>query len=192
MPQCLIVARITLDWEDVQTVREYTADMARALSGVAGFQGSGTWKGVRNPHARLVLFSYETPDAAKRGLVEIADLPSLAERQSAGAEPADVKVLLVEDTDGRFADAVPTDLCLSFSIRVAEPGYGEEMLDEYRNVFAGLAMLPGYAGGLIGVNANLADEVAGLVAWRSEVAFAASMPENALYEVRLYEPAGEV
>ena len=191
MAQSVILVRLTLDWEDVGAAREYVEDMREALKDVPGFLGSGAWKGVRDPHARLILFMYESAEAARAGFVAIGDLPSLIERQHAGAEPADVKGLIVEREDGRFLDALPTELPVSFSFRNAEPGYGPEMVDEYEGIFGGLSMIPGYAGMLIGVNSKLTDEVSGFVAWKSEVAFSASMPENSFYEVTLYEPLGD-
>ena len=191
MAQSVILVRLTLGWEDVGAAQEYVADMREALKDVPGFLGSGAWKGVRDPHARLIAFLYESPEAARAGFVAIGGLPSLIERQQAGAEPADVKGLVVEHAGGRFDGGVPADLPVSFSFRVAEPGYGPELVDEYDGIFGGLGMIPGYAGMLIGVNSKMADEVSGLVAWKNEVAFSASMPENSLYEVTLYEPLGD-
>ena len=52
-------------------------------------------------------------------------------------------------------------------------------------------MMPGYAGSLIGTNVKMADEVVGLATWQRADAFSASLPEDAPYEVTLYEPLGE-
>ena len=188
MARSVILIRLILGWEDIDAARDYVRDMEAALQGFPGYEGSGAWKGVGDPHARLILFSYESEAAARAGFASIGEMPSLIERQNAGAEPADVKVLRVEEADGRFDGAIPADHSLSFSVRLAEPGYGAEMVEDYQGVFGGLSPIPGYAGGLIGTNVKMPEEVVGLVAWRNERAFASSMPENPTYDVYLYEP----
>jgi hypothetical protein len=97
-------------------------------------------------------------------------------------------VLEVREAHGRFERTLPADLLVSFSVQAADPGYGPERVDDLVGVFGGLTMMPGYAGGLVGTNSNMADEVVGLAAWRDEAAFDASIPDNAPYEVTLYEP----
>lgn len=191
MAQSLIAIRLTLEWEDAGVDRDYVREMHSALNGVPGFQGGGAWKGADDPHARLLLFSYESPEAAGRGLAAIADLPALIERLSPGASPADVKGIVVQGADGGFAHGVPNDALVSLSVRTADPGYGPEMIDEYEGVFGGLGLLPGYAGSLVGTNAKLPDEIVGLAAWTYRDAFEASMPAVSPYEVVLYEPHGE-
>ncbi len=191
MSKSLILVRLTLGWEDVGAVRGYLREMQAALSPVTGFLGSGAWKGVQDPHARLVLFLYESPEAASRGLVAIEEVPTLIERQSMGAMPADVKVLKVLRSGGTFLSALRDDVLVSLSVRLSEPGYGPEMVEEYEDVFSGLATMPGYAGMLIGSNVKGEDEVAGLAAWRNEEAFTASLPVSVPYAIDLYEPLGE-
>lgn len=187
----MILIRLVLGWEDVGAAREYVRDVQAVVQRVPGYEGGGAWKGVDDPHTRLILFSYESAEAARTGFAAVAELPSLIERQNVGAEPADVKVLIVQGAEGRFVQAIPEALSLSFSVRLAEPGYGPEMIEDYQGVFGALGMVPGYAGMMIGVNVKMPDEVVGLVAWRSDEAFAVSIPENSTYEVALYEPVGD-
>ena len=191
MARCLIFIRLVLDWEDLDVARDYVRDLHERLQSVPGYQGGGAWRGVQNPHTRLVLFSYASGEAARAGFAAVGEIPTMIERQTADAHPADVKVLLVEEANGLFDGGLPTAHPVSLSVRLAEPGYGPEMLDEYRDVFGGLGTMPGYGGGLIGTSEKLTDEVVGLVAWRDEASFDASIPAASVYPVDLYEPLGE-
>lgn len=191
MAHSLILVRLNLGWEDVGTVRDYIQEMRSALAGVDGFFGGGAWKGVADPHARLVLFLYESPEATRRGLAAVGELPTLVERLHDESAPPDVKGLSVHQADGAFSLGLERNVLLSMSVRRAEPGYGPELVMEYEDIFGGLSMMSGYAGGLIGVNSQFDDEVVGLAAWKHERAFDASLPEDTPYEVSLYEPLGE-
>lgn len=191
MARSLVLIRLTLGWEDVGSVRDYVAETRAALAGVEGFLGGGAWRGVADPHARLVLFLYDSPEATRRGLAALGDQPMLVERLHEESATPDVRSLTVHQADGVFTLGLERDVLVSVSVRQAEPGYGPDMVTEYEDVFGGLSMTSGYAGGLIGVNAQFPDEVAGLAAWRSEGAFEASVPRDAPYAISLYEPLDE-
>ena len=187
MAETLIMVRVRLRPEDVGAAAAYVRAVKEALVGVEGFQGAGLWQRVEDPLARMILFSYASPDAAAKGLVAISARRSLVERQGDAAEPANVLGLSVVHTEGAFVHGLSQAAALSISIRFAEPGYGAELVDTYIRTFAELAAIPGFAGMLVAVNQNLCEEVVGLAAWDDENAFRASLPRQKVYQVRLYE-----
>jgi heme-degrading monooxygenase HmoA len=187
MAETIIMVRIRLHAEDVKAANAYAKAVQEALEGVDGFQGFGVWQNVQDPLARLVLFSYASPEAAQRGLVAISARRSLVERQGKGAEPAHVLGLKVIHSEGALAHGLCQAPALSISIRIAEPGYGADLIDVYFRTFAELAAIPGFAGMLVAVNENLPEEVVGLAAWDDEKAFRASLPHQKVYQVKLYE-----
>ena len=191
MAETIIMVRVRLHPEDVEAAGAYARAVQQALAGVEGFQGFGVWQSAQDPMARMILFSYASEKAAERGLVAISARRSLVERQGHGAAPADVMGLSVIHAEGALGHGLSNAPALSISIRIAEPGRGDGLVDTYLQTFAGLGAIPGFAGYLVAVNENLAEEVVGLAAWDDEAAFRASLPQQKVYQVKLYEPVYE-
>ena len=189
MAETLIMVRTRLHPEDAGAASAYARSVGNALQDVKGFQGYGVWQSVQDPLARMVLFSYASEDSARAGLVVVAERRTLIERQGPGAEPSDALALSVVHAEGALANGLPQAAALSISIRIAEPGYGDVLVDSYLRTFAELAAIPGFAGMLVSVSQTLAEEVVGLVAWDDEAAFRASLPRQKVYQVKLYERA---
>ena len=191
MAETIIMVRVRLHEEDAGAAHAYARSLGAALADSPGFQGYGVWQSVQEPLARMVLFSYESDEAARAGLVVVAERRTLIERQGPGAEPSDALALSVIHAEGALAHGLAQAPALSISIRIAEPGYGLELVDVYLRTFAELAAIPGFAGMLVAVNQNLAEEVVGLCAWDDEAAFRASLPRQKVYQVKLYERSFE-
>lgn len=187
MAETIIMVRVRLHAEDVGAAGAYARAVKNALEGLDGFQGFGVWQNVQDPLARMILFSYESEEAARRGLVAISARRSLVERQGRGAEPSDVMGLSVIHSEGALARGLSQAPALSISIRIAEPGYGADLVDVYLRTFAELGAIPGFAGYLVAENQNLPEEIVGLAAWDDEAAFRASLPRQRVYQVKLYE-----
>ena len=189
MSETLIMVRTRLHREDVGAAGAYARSVGGALEGIEGFQGYGVWQSIEDPLAKMILFSYASEEAARDGLVVVADRRTLIERQGPGAEPSDALALSIVHAEGALAHGLSQGSALSISIRIAEPGYGNSLVDVYLRTFAELAAIPGFAGMLVAVSQNLAEEVIGLVAWDDEAAFRASLPRQKVYQVKLYEPS---
>ena len=187
MAETLIMVRTRLQPEDAKAAHAYARSVGGALADVTGFQGYGVWQSAQDPLAQMVLFSYASEESARAGLVVVADRRTLIERQHEGAEPSDALALSVIHAEGALAKGLPQQAALSISIRIAEPGYGEALIDTYLRTFAELAAIPGFAGMLVATSQSLAEEVVGLVAWDDEAAFRASLPKQKVYQVKLYE-----
>lgn len=187
MSETLIMVRVRLHEEDVAAATSYAHAVTQTAASVDGFQGTGIWQATDDELTRMILFSYASPEAATAGLVALGQRRSLIERQGHGAAPADVLALRVINSGGVLSGGVAHAQLISVSIRIAEPGYGPELIERYEFTFAELGAIPGYAGFLVGVNVNLEEEVAGFAAWDDEGAFLASLPEQKSYKVRLFE-----
>ena len=187
MAETIIMVRVRLHEDDSGAANAYAQAVGCALDGVEGFRGYGVWQSVQDSLARMILFSYASDEAAAQGLTCIGERRSLVERQGYSAEPADVLGLHVVHAEGVFTNGVAQASAISISIRIAEPGYGHELVDIYLRTFAELAAIPGFAGHLVAVNQNLPEEAVGLAAWDDEASFRASLPHQKVYQVRLYE-----
>lgn len=184
------MVRVRLHEDDAGVAHAYARSVSAGQADIEGYQGYGVWQSAQDPLARLILFSYASEDAAQRGLAAVADRRTLIERQD-HPQPADVVGLHVAHAEGAFSRALPQSATLSISIRIAEPGRGADLVDQYLRTFGELAAIPGFAGMLIGVSQNLAEEVVGFVAWDDEGAFRASLPQQTVYQVKLYERSFE-
>ncbi len=191
MAETIIMVRVRLHEDDARAPSAYAKSVGTALAGVDGFQGYGVWQSVQEPLSRMILFSYASEEAARAGLVVVAERRTLIERQGPGAEPSDALALSVVHAEGALKGSLAQAPALSISIRIAEPGYGPNLIDVYLRTFAELAAIPGFAGMLVAVNQNLPEEVVGFCAWDDEAAFRASLPRQKVYQVKLYERSFE-
>ena len=191
MAETIIMVRVRLGESDAGAAHAYARSIGSALADSPGFQGYGVWQSVQEPLARMILFSYASEEAARAGLVTVAERRTLIERQGPGAEPSDAMALSVVHAEGALSRGLEQAPALSISIRIAEPGYGHDLIDVYLRTFAELAAIPGFAGMLVAVNQNLPEEVVGLCAWDDEAAFRASLPRQKVYQVKLYERSFE-
>jgi len=177
--EILILARVRINELDLPVVTDYYFDVKEKLAGVPGCYGLSVWRDEVDAEAFLVIYEYADLDAAERGLVALTEIRVLAETQAADFRPADVQRIRVGDFGGYRMSEVSPRADLSVSHRVADPGYGPELLAETEQIMTELALMPGYLGSVYGINDALEEEVLGLVAWSSREAFVASLPPHA-------------
>ena len=174
--EILILARVKIHEFDLPIVADYYFEVSERLAKVKGSNGVSVWRDPKDTESFLVIYEYADLAAAERGLVAISEIRVLAETQAADFRPADVIRLRVHHRSSVRVHAAPRTACLSMSIRVADPGYSPELLDDIGQVFEELQYISGYVGSVYGVNDTLEEEVIGLVTWASQEAFQNSIP----------------
>lgn len=182
----IILARLVVHETDVANLHTYYRKLRPALEKVEGFQGLSLWRNYDNGERFLAMYRYRDLACAEVGLQALTENRLLAQTAVASAEPADVIRGFVLGEDGRAPNDVRTGQYLSLSIRVAEPGYGQDLANELERIFGELTLIPGYLGSLYARNETLAEEIVGIVTWESPQAFASSVPPGTLYELMLY------
>ncbi len=187
MTQSLVVIRNRTHELDSSATLNYFQASKEAVSRLPGFEGGAMWVQVDDPDSKFVVFAYEDVHAANAGLELLTKVKPLIDSQVVGRNPSDVLRVFVRSSEGALRGHYESATYISSSVRVAEPGYGVEMVEELDRVFAELRFIPGYLGSLIGVNESLPEEVLGLVAWSSPEAFAASLPRSVPYSVKLFK-----
>lgn len=188
MPQSVIIIRTSfLEIPEVGHLKSYFENAWKALQSVPGYQAGGVWKDWEDSKKHLILYFYESPEAAEEGLKVITKTRLLVESQSLPQEPSEVMRIRVVEAKGILGDQPTSAQYLSFSMRIADPGRACELKEDLSTVFAESTLLEGFCGHLIGVNDVLEEEVIGLAAWNSPESYAASLPQGILYTVRLYE-----
>lgn len=188
MSETLLLIRAHINELDLSGLEDYYLASRERLASVDGALGFSMWREVDSREGFLVIFEYRDVEAAESGLKALAGIRLLAESQTADYHPADVLRLRTEFRSGGRVSDSPKPGYLSLSVRVADPGFGNELFDEVTVIFQELAFIPGFAGSLVGCSDVLAEEVVGIVTWSSRAAFEASLPPHQrMYDVKLYE-----
>lgn len=185
MPASLIVARMSVHPDDRGVSEQYYEGLEPHLEKVEGFLGLGVYRHVRYADEQLALYAYTDPEAADRGLEALGEYRFHSETVSKASVPNVVRLELLGRIGHRILDA-PMGSYLSMSLRVANPGYSDELASELDRIFTEISLIEGFLGAEYGRNDTLADELIGLAAWDHAESFQASVPEGTIYDVRLY------
>ena len=170
------------DWNNAL---RYYQTLDPALKHLEGYEGVALWRNTLMPTEHLVTYSYANLEAAEAGLEAVASRKLLAETTHHTGVP-DVTRVFVAKKKRRGIHGAKVGQYLSKSVRVADPGYADDLVEELDRIFDELSILPGYLGAEIGKNESLEEEIVGMAAWESEAAFESSVPPGRLYEIRLY------
>ncbi|AIE83637.1 hypothetical protein [Fimbriimonas ginsengisoli] len=188
MSEILVLIRVRINELDASGVEDYFLACRARLETVDGSFGHSLWRNTIDHEQLLVAFEYRDLQAAERGLQALAGIRLLAESQSADYHPADVLRVQVQGRSGLRIFESPKPGYLSMSVRVADPGRAQDLLDEIGAIFQGLEFIKGCCGSVFGNSDKLEEEVIGIVTWKTVVAFASSLPPgDAPYEIVLYE-----
>ncbi|CAN5613250.1 hypothetical protein BH11ARM2_BH11ARM2_21720 [soil metagenome] len=185
MLSSLIVARMNVDLNDRATSEAYYAGLLPHLERVEGFLGLGLYRHVRYDDEHLALYGYTDPEAADRGLAALSDYRFHSETVSNASVPDVIRLGILGRIGGAVLSA-PVGSYLSMSLRIANPGYSEELAYELDRTFTEISLIEGFIGAEYGSNDTLIDELVGLAAWGGAESFHASVPEGTIYDVRLY------
>ena len=176
MSEILILARVRINQLDLPVIADYYFEISEKLAQLSGFLGLSVWRDASDPESFLVIYDYADLEATEKGLHVISQARTLAESTLADFRPADVIRVRVARKSSKRVHQAPSTGCLSMSVRISDPGYAPELKDEIRRIFDELQLLPGYFSHVFGSNDALDEEVIGLVTWKTEEAFASSLP----------------
>jgi len=184
----LFIIRVQVNELDLLGVDSYFRNTRERLSTVDGAIGQSLWRLSGAHDELLVMQEFRDVDATERGLEAMAGMKLLVESQSTDHNPADLVRIMVRGRVGCRPSQTPLPSYLSMSVRISDPGYEEELVDEIAQIFQELQLIPGFLGALHGNRDGLDEEVIGLVTWESPEAFSHSLPpKQRKYDVRLYE-----
>jgi len=174
--EILILARVRIHEYDLSIIADYYFAVNERLSTVEGSYGLSVWRDPQDSESFLVVYEYADVEAAERGLVAVTEVRSLAETQFADFRPANVLRVRTHERSGRRVSKTANTACLSMSVRVADPGYGPELVDQLGRILDELQYIPGFVGYVYGQNDILDEEVIGIVTWSNALSFQSSLP----------------
>ena len=160
----------------------YVQSSSQALIGIEDFVSSTLY--MNDMGDALVLSHYRSIEASEKGLKTLGQtrivLP-IAESAS------NVKRVTCLDHHGEDIEGLCHGQFLSFSERQQVLGQGTEMVEDLRYTFGQLEAIPGLLGWMIAENERDSDEVCGVALWLDAPSYKASLPQNPLHDVVLFE-----
>lgn len=186
MSETLFLARLRAQEAVLGQIDEFYRNQGKGLRELPGLRGSGLWRQVSDPTQNLILVEFESDEAARQTMIQVAEQRAFAALEAHVSEPVDALAFRILQSEGALRGHLDQAEYLSISLRVSEPGYPDILTTDLERVFAELRYIEGYCGSLVAQNQALQEEILGLVAWGSEEAFAVSLPRTTTYEVRLY------
>jgi heme-degrading monooxygenase HmoA len=164
----------------------YYQEIDKKLQVVEGYLGVGLWRSMRTPGEFISLYHYSSGDAAERAYGLIGNSRVQVISRSAPITPADVSRIEIFSKLGRDEPNAKVGDFLSVSDRVADPGFGPELIEEVTQTLQNLTLLPGFLGAECGRSEALPDRVFGIASWESEAAYRGSIPPGRIPDVDLY------
>lgn len=188
MSEVLFIIRVQVNELDLLGVDSYFKNTREKLSAVDGALGQSLWRLSGSHDEMLLIQEFKDVESTERGLEAMAGMKLLVESQAEDFVPADLMRVMVRGRIGCRPSKTPIPSYLSMSVRISDPGYETELVDEISNIFEELKLIPGFLGAMHGNRDGLSEEVIGIVTWESPEAFSLSLPPSQFrYEVRLYE-----
>ncbi|MBL8060490.1 MAG: hypothetical protein JNK63_07235 [Chthonomonas sp.] len=169
---------------------EFVDDICQqvAMSALTGDRNEALslWGDPANPSLHLAIASglMDSPDI--HAWSHVTSLVGEEKMEDAFGVP-DLHPILPHRVHGLPARKIEIGQCCSLSMRRADPGFNDALLDEMSDVIETLRYMEGYLGSVVGTNPALPEEIIGVVFWRDQASYEASNPHKGLYEIRLYE-----
>ena len=183
----VILAKLHIQPIHHRQAASYYSAIDKALRSVDGYEGVGLWQSPTRTSEFIALYHYASLAAAEKGLEVVSEEGVLSESMPSEEIPADVRRVEIFKKSGRREPNAKVGDFLSISFRLADPGYGERLMEEIDRIIDEISYIPGFLGAEYGRNQSLEDEIIGIVSWDSREAFASSVPPGTLYEVNLYQ-----
>lgn len=191
MSEILLLIRVHIDEIDNPGVESYYLTARERFAKMTGILGSSLWRDHKDSGQSLIAFEFRDVESADRAMAAISTVHLLSESQAAEFEPAEAIRVIVRGRFGRRVSEAATTGFLSMSLRISDPGYGDDLVSEIDQIFQHLRLIPGFAGAIFGTSDDLDEEVIGVVTWDSKEAFVASLPPSQRpYEVKLFARVG--
>lgn len=152
-----------------------------------GFSSMTVWQRVDDSFLFASIRVYDSLETTINGLKALDGNPEMFEARILETDPPDMTIFCpIDDAIPSILDR-PVGSLMSMSIRVAELGRKDELVQDLRDTMQNLKAINGFVGHWIGENKDLEEEIATMAFWNSRNAFDASMPSYVPFKIRLYD-----
>ena len=182
----IALARTSVTEDALDAVDEIAQQVAMSALNGDRNEALSLWTDPMNPARHLVIASGLMDSEEIHAWSHVTSLVGEEKMEDAFGTP-DLHPILPHRVHGLPARKIEIGQCCSLSMRRADPGYNDALLDEMSDVIESLRYMDGYLGSIIGTNPALPEEIVGLVFWRDQYCYESSNPHKGLYEIWLYE-----
>lgn len=189
MTQTVSVALATVQDSGFPQLAAFAERIRELGQAQTGFRSCTLWKDEDFPERYALITDVEAQED-QTGLIfaSLIDEEALHRLNEGYANPADLHVMRVSSRHGKTNGATAPGQTMSLSMRRAEPGYGEDLEMELRDIFESIKYIDGYVGSILGPNRALEEEIVAMAFWQTRRAFELSLPASgSFYEIRLFE-----
>lgn len=180
------VSRFEIPVGKEREYEEMLRSFGEEVAGDKGFVATSVWQDTTNPNKFMRLTGFKDFDSLFKSYEEMVESGFLeAAVEKWGVAPDVMRVEPVQER-GLGIKKMRENECLSLSIRVMDPGYGEAWVEKMKYNFEEIAVLPGMAGWFIGRSDEVEDEIVGIVSWETEEACMRSIPPRVHYPISVY------
>lgn len=187
--EVLVVSRARFGQIDLETMASLRNRVLNVFSGVPGFISTSIWEQVEDPFSFLMVGHFSSVDDSLKAWDLIVRSPVMEVIGDLLVEAPNSQRFFLRRSSGLSLENTKPGHFLSLSARLADMGYGRDVLDELDRIFTELKLIPGFLGYVTGQMTEIEDEVLGLAFWESRQAYEASIPKKALYKIDLYTRA---
>lgn len=186
MSHTLTLVRMDLSASNLKEVLSLFEEVRQGLNSDGKQVGESEWRDPVAPMRTMIVLDFDeppTPEQMERHLLDSMFATRLLNHMAA---PPDIRHVTVVAHGGCNPQDQKAGEALSISTRIADPGYGQELMEDVEQVFANLQLMEGFTGFAYGTDLNIPEEVLGVALWKDDRAFQRSMPNHEMYDVQLY------
>jgi len=172
---------------DMDRIASIRAKAAAVLSSMTGLLSMSLWEEHDDPFTFLIVSHFAREEDSLTAWDLIMRSPVFDIINDLMTVTPSTSRFYVRSGTGIGLEQTEPGIFLSMSTRIAGMGYSPELLTELSGIFQELKAIPGFLGGITGQMIDVEDEVLGLAFWNSKPAFDASIPEQSMYRISLYQ-----
>ncbi len=157
-------------------------------SSSSGFLSTSVWQSLDDKYSFCRLVQYRSIEEWQTVYDTMVKSGFLADAVQRYDVVPDIEMYRPVWTKSCDLSKVQTGQILSLSVRTTDPGYAQEWVDELKDIFESISLIPGFMGAEVAQNHIVAEEVLGLAHWATKPAFEGSIPMHGSgYPIRAYQ-----
>ncbi len=187
MDDVVVFGRARFTQVEYDLMRDIQSQVMELMQTVPGFVSVSLWEETADPFSFCTLSHYATEADAVYAWNTLIRADVFEVISKLLSTPPDLLRFRVRSVDGLRLESTPPGTFLSSSVRIADLGYEESMIEEMVRIFEELKVISGCRGSMVGQHVEVPQEVVGFVFWDSRHSYEKSLPKQPMYDVDLFQ-----